>query len=66
MIVTDLNHIEHQILMTPSLKNALEFLRRLDSARLTDGKMEIDGKDVFALVQRYETVVIDIPKFECH
>ena len=28
--------------------------------------MEIDGEKVFALVQKYETVVMDVPKFETH
>ena len=66
MIVTDLNHIEQQVLMTHALKKAIDFLRRLDIDGLTDGKVEIDGEDVFAIVQRYETVVMDIPKFEYH
>jgi biofilm protein TabA len=66
MIVADLDHIEQQVLMTPSLKKAIDFLRRLDIDRLTDGRVEIDGEDVFAIVQRYETVMMDIPKFEYH
>ena len=66
MIVTDLNHIEQQVLMTHALKKAIDFLRRLDVDGLTDGKAEIEGEDVFAIVQRYETAVMDIPKFEYH
>jgi YhcH/YjgK/YiaL family protein len=66
MIVTDLNHFEQQVFMTHALKKAIDFLRRLDIDGLTDGKVEIDGEDVFAIVQRYETVVMDIPKFEYH
>lgn len=66
MIVTDLNHIEQQVSMTPALKKAIDFLRKPDIDGLTDGKVEIDGDDVFALVQRYETVMMDVPKFEYH
>jgi YhcH/YjgK/YiaL family protein len=66
MIVTDLEHIEQQVLKTPALKKALDFLRRLDVDGLTDGKVEIDGEDVFAMVQSYETVTMAIPKFEYH
>jgi len=66
MIVTDLAHIERQALMTPSLRNAIAFLRSRDLLDRPDGRIEIDGDRVFAIVQRYETVSTDAPKFESH
>ncbi len=66
MIVTDLKHIEHQVSMTPSIKKAIAFLRRQDIQGLADGRVELDEDRVFAIVQRYETVKTDSPKFECH
>jgi biofilm protein TabA len=66
MIVTDLAHIDHQITLTPSLRKAFDFLRGRDLLQLPDGRMEIDGDRVFALVQRYETVRMDTPTFEYH
>ncbi|HKN18386.1 MAG TPA: YhcH/YjgK/YiaL family protein [Dissulfurispiraceae bacterium] len=66
MIVTDLNHVEQQVLMTPGLKRAFDFLRRPDVLGFTDGKVEIDGENVFALVQSYETASGNIVKFEHH
>ena len=66
MIVTDIKHIGHQVSMTTSLKKAIDFLRRPDIHGLVDGRVDIDGQHVFALVQRYETVMTDIPKFEYH
>ena len=33
---------------------------------MLDGKVEIDGDRVFAIVQRYETLTTDAPKFEFH
>ncbi|MBF0506360.1 MAG: YhcH/YjgK/YiaL family protein [Nitrospirae bacterium] len=66
MIVTDLNHIDRQLSMTESLNKAIAFLRGLDTDRLTEGKVEIDGHRVFALFQRYETVAANAPKFEYH
>jgi YhcH/YjgK/YiaL family protein len=33
---------------------------------LTDGRVEIDGDKVYALVQSYETVATDEPRFEAH
>ncbi len=66
MIVTDLKHIDHQVSMTPALNRAMDFLRRQDLHNLADGKVGIDGDCVFALVQRYETLMAAAPKFEYH
>lgn len=66
MIVTDIKHIEHQVSMTTALKKAIDFLRRPDIHGLVDGRVDIDGQHVFALVQRYETVMAVIPQFEYH
>lgn len=66
MIVTDLKNIEHQAPMTPSLTKAIAFLRRRDIHDLVDGKVEIDGDRVYAIIQRYETIQTDSPKFEFH
>jgi YhcH/YjgK/YiaL family protein len=48
------------------LQKALTFLRLHNILGLADGKVEIDGDRVFALVQRYETMINDAPKFEYH
>jgi biofilm protein TabA len=66
MIVTDLAHIDHQAMVTPSLRKAFDFLRGRDLLQLPDGRTEIDGDRVFALIQRYETERTDPPKFEFH
>ena len=66
MIVTDLKHIEHQSPMTPDLKKAFAFLHRQDLSGLPDGKAEIDGERVYAIIQRYETIKTETPKFEFH
>ena len=66
MLVSDLDHIDHQIALTPGLQKALAFLRTRNLHGLPDGRVEIDGDRMFALVQRYETMMTDAPKFECH
>jgi len=66
MIVTDLKHIDTQVAMTPALRKAIDFLRQRDVLNLPDGRVEIDGDRVFAIVQRYETIVAAVPKFEYH
>ena len=66
MIVADLEHVQRQVLMTPSFEKALAFLRSHGLPGLPDGRVEIDGDRVFAIVQRYETAEADAPKFEGH
>jgi YhcH/YjgK/YiaL family protein len=66
MIVADIKNIGHQISDAPALKKAIDFLRRWDIRKLSDGRVEIDGDRVFALVQRYETVTVAAPRFEYH
>ena len=66
MIVSDLENAELRLSITPGLKKALEFLRRPDIKNLPDAKYEIDGMRVFAMVQRYKTIITAEPKFEAH
>ena len=66
MIVADRDHLEHQARITPSLREAIRFLRRRDIHDLPDGRTGIDGERAYALVQRYETIEVDTPKFENH
>jgi YhcH/YjgK/YiaL family protein len=66
MIVTDLKHTDRQLSMTAAMQKALEFLRLRGIQDLPDGRVEIDGQKVFAIVQRYETAKTKSPKFEYH
>ena len=67
MIVAELEHLTGQIAPTPNMQRALDFLRQAHGSRLPDGKVEIDGNRVFALVQSYETVAASDPiLFEAH
>ena len=66
MIVSDLKHISRQAALSPNLQKAIGFLRSPDLQMLPDGRVEIDGDRVFALVQRFETKWTATPKFECH
>ncbi len=66
MIVTDMDSVEHQVPENPSFQQAIAFLRRTDLGELPDGNVPIDGKRVFAILQRYRTADADPPKFEYH
>jgi len=66
MIIADLKHLASQAPSSPGLRAAIEFLGRKDIRELADGRFEIDGDRVFAMVQRYETALTGAPKFEGH
>lgn len=66
MITADLKNSACRVPVSPGLGKALDFLRRPNVASLPDGKYEIDGERVFAMVQRYETVTTAPPRFEAH
>lgn len=52
--------------MTPAIRMAIDFLRRPDVHSLPDGRVEIEGQRLFVLIQRYETSIADVPRFEYH
>jgi biofilm protein TabA len=66
MIATDLAHLGEQIALTPSIRKAIEFLRKARGQELADGRVEIDGDTVYALVQSYETIAGSEAVFEAH
>ncbi|PKM97808.1 MAG: YhcH/YjgK/YiaL family protein [Elusimicrobia bacterium HGW-Elusimicrobia-3] len=65
MIAVPLTLADRQAPALPGLALALAWLRRPEAAGLPDGRYEIDGERVFALVQRYETLAGE-PRFEAH
>jgi biofilm protein TabA len=66
MVLSDIEHISRQVLMTAGLAKGIDFLRRADVRSMQEGKIGIDGSRVFALIQRYETKMTDELKFEHH
>ena len=55
MIVTDLDNLSKQLAMNPKFERALEFLRREGWRGHPDGTIEIDGKNVYALLHAHVT-----------
>ena len=66
MIVTHLERLEEQAALSTALRCALAFLRRAQTQNLADGKIEIDGERVYAVVQSYETLGNNEWIFEGH
>jgi len=50
----------------PGFTKAFDYLRNTDFSKLEDGKYKIDGDDIFALVQQYETRDSANAKLETH
>ncbi len=66
MIVTDLEHLNDQIPASPRLQSAWEFLMKSRLQDLPDGRIEIDGEHLYALIQSYQTIPWENAKFEAH
>src|SRR5688572_6188976 len=55
MVITDLDHIADQVKLTPSIQKGIDFLKQSRGKQLPDGRVDIDGDRVYALVQSYES-----------
>jgi YhcH/YjgK/YiaL family protein len=66
MIVTDLHYVDVQVSLNLALTRAIEFLRLHDILDQPDGTLELDGKNLFAIIQRYDTIACAAPRFEYH
>jgi len=66
MIVAKLERAAQQTALTPKFEKAYRFLLDAKGRTLAEGKIEIDGDRVYAMVQSYETQPGGEPKFEAH
>lgn len=67
MLVTDLKHVEQQLRLTPGLSKAMAWLRQNAKQDLPDGKLVVDGDNLYVMIQSYETYPAgQTPKFEGH
>jgi YhcH/YjgK/YiaL family protein len=66
VVICSLAEAAAQLPPAAGFAKALAFLRRPDLANLPDGRYELDGDSVYAMVQRYATGPGPEPKFEAH
>lgn len=66
MIYDVFENLEQYVPLLPRLAKAIPFITKTDFASIQDGRVEIDGDDVFANVQTYDTKSIDMLNFEAH
>lgn len=55
MILDIIKNYKHYEKMQPLIVKALKIAAETDFEKINDGKYEIDGKDLFYIVQRYKT-----------
>ena len=67
MIVCHIEQLAQQVATTPAMQRALEFLKSVPAEGLPDGRVDLDGDTVYAIVQSYNSVVPSGPiLFEAH
>ncbi|MDR1701355.1 MAG: YhcH/YjgK/YiaL family protein [Sporomusaceae bacterium] len=66
MIIDTLKNAEQYYVFGENFKKAFEFLKKNDIAKLELGRHDIDGDNVFILVQEYTAKTIDNCGLEAH
>jgi len=66
MILDSIKNCKKYEGLNRNFEKAFQFLKREDLGSLAVGKYEIDGEDIFAMVQEYETKDLENAKYEAH
>ena len=66
MILDRIENYKKYCLMHKGFEKAFEYLKNGITADTKDAKYEIQGKDIYAIVQSYETAAPEDKKFEAH
>jgi YhcH/YjgK/YiaL family protein len=66
MILDTIKNKDLYTALSPRIKTAFHFLAETDFSLLAPGRYDIDGSNIYALVQEYETIVKEQGKWECH
>lgn len=52
--------------ISPRIKTALDYLAKTDFSSMEAGRTEIDGNNLYVLVQKYDSIPKEQGKWECH
>jgi YhcH/YjgK/YiaL family protein len=66
MIADILKNRQIYAAISPGIKTALEYIAKTDFSAIEPGKYELDGANLFALVQTYDSIPKAQGKWECH
>lgn len=66
MIFDNIKNCEMYYVVNPKLKKAFEFIQKANEEKFETGKYEIDGEEIYAFVQNYDTKLKENGAFEGH
>ncbi len=66
MIFDNIKNAEMYYGVNPKFEKAFDFIKKVVQENTEVGKYEIDGKDIYAMVQSYESKLEENAKFEGH
>lgn len=52
--------------ISPGIKKALDYIAASDFTAMEPGRYELDGTNLFVLVQAYDSIPKELGKWECH
>lgn len=66
MIFDNIKNCKMYYGVNPKFEKAFEFIKKAVEENKEIGKYEIDGKDIYAIVQNYDSKLMENSKFEGH
>ncbi len=66
MIYDNIKNISRYFALGDNFKKALEYLSAADFMSIENGEYEINGKDIYAIVNEYQTKPLSAGKWESH
>ena len=66
MILSEFQNKDRYINLHPLFEKGFTFLEKENLSQLPEGKLEIDGDDLFAIISKPGTSAEEIPKLEAH
>jgi len=52
--------------ISPRIKTALEYIAKTDFSAMEPGRVDLDGSNLYVLVQEYDSLPREQGKWECH
>jgi YhcH/YjgK/YiaL family protein len=66
MILDTIKNKDLYAALSPRIKRAFQYLAETDLSLLAPGRYDIDGSNIYALIQEYKTILKQQGKWECH
>ncbi len=66
MVFDSIKNVENYSNLNERIKKALKYITENDFTKMENGRVDIDGDNVFAVIQSYETKPIEKGRWEAH